>query len=222
MKFISSLVVLGLAASSQAAPRRATQNSGSVNLGNCQSVDAQLDVGVGKDPANANELRAVVSGRGPFRNQGSALNFGIVANFICDRINDSCNLNAAQKTAVVGPCRTAQGALQALGQINGKRGDANALRQAGQAVDAFNKAIGATTDFTNSIAAAANNNGGNNNNNNNGGNNNAGNNNNNNGGNNNNNNQGGAAGLGNCNAADAQLDVGVGKDPANANELRAV
>lgn len=61
-------------------------------------------------------------------NHGSALNIGVIADFICDRLNDSCKASAA----VVSTCRNAS---TAASQLQGQA-----------AADAFNAALGVSTN----------------------------------------------------------------------------
>ncbi|KAJ3097287.1 hypothetical protein HDU97_004972 [Phlyctochytrium planicorne] len=216
MKFIA-VVFAALVASAAALP----QNGG--GLGKCSADAAKLVVGLGVDSEGerAQEVRAVPGGfkKDPiFGNQGSALAFGIVANFICDRLGDQCKAGAG----VVSSCRAAQKKLVAEGAKGGKNLNAGQVAKLQAQAAEFNRAIGIGGG-----AAPANNNVQNNNKGNNNNNNNKGNNNQNKGNNNNQNkgNQGGAkGGLGSCSAAAAKLVVGKGVDPEGerAQEVRAV
>ncbi|KAJ1545847.1 hypothetical protein HK096_005897 [Nowakowskiella sp. JEL0078] len=104
-----------------AAAASAAETSAAVtasSLGSCSASAAQLVVKLGADPARPTEVRFIPGGfqKDPiFGGQGSALNGGIVANFICDRLNDQCKAPASTVTA----CRAAQLI------VNGNKGGSN-------------------------------------------------------------------------------------------------
>ncbi|KAJ1553867.1 hypothetical protein HK096_006056 [Nowakowskiella sp. JEL0078] len=88
------------------------------SLGSCSASAAQLVAKLGADPDKANEVRFIPGGfkTDPiFGGQSSALNGGIIANFICDRLADQCKAPASTVTA----CR----ATQLI--VNGNKGGSN-------------------------------------------------------------------------------------------------
>ncbi|KAJ3118543.1 hypothetical protein HK098_005911 [Nowakowskiella sp. JEL0407] len=125
------------------------------NLGSCSAGAAQLKVALGADSSDAQRAKEVRFVPGGFKvdpifgGQGSALNGGIVANFICDRLASDCKASAA----TVAACRAAQV------NVNGKKGgaglSADQQKALGQVADTFNKAIGITTNFANSFGGTA-------------------------------------------------------------------
>ncbi|KAI8814275.1 hypothetical protein BJ742DRAFT_330248 [Cladochytrium replicatum] len=121
-------------------------NNNGAKIGTCNRADAILNVGVGADPNNKNELRAVVTGKAPFTGQQSALNTAIVGNFICDRLNDQCKAGKA----AVDKCKGALGALPRGGAKN--TFNKNNIGTFGAAIDKFNNdVIGFKTDFANQL-----------------------------------------------------------------------
>ncbi|KAJ3104627.1 hypothetical protein HDU97_009018 [Phlyctochytrium planicorne] len=139
MKFIAVILATVLAASSSVS---ALPQNGS-GLGSCSADAAKLVVGLGVDGEGerAQEVRAVPGGFKKdkvFGGQGSALAFGIVANFICDRLASDCKADGG----VVSSCRAAQQKLVSSGAKGGKNLNAGQLAAAKAAADEFNKAIG--------------------------------------------------------------------------------
>ncbi|KAJ3210760.1 hypothetical protein HDU67_005038 [Dinochytrium kinnereticum] len=130
------------------------QNNNGSPTGSCQAADAQITVAKGADPTGnrINEVRAITTGRDRFGGQSSALNTGIVANFICDRLASDCG--ASQD--IVSRCRAAQANLRGLPN-NPQASDFAAL---GRAADAFNAVLGLRTTFEQSLVAESGLNGG--------------------------------------------------------------
>jgi hypothetical protein len=94
-----------------------------LNFGSPQCSDPAIAFGVGFD--GRKEASFEPDDKATF-NHGSALNIGIVTQFICDRLNDQCKAGASTVSA----CRAAQA------QVNGRKDAA--------AADAFNQALGVT------------------------------------------------------------------------------
>ncbi|KAJ3096988.1 hypothetical protein HDU97_005349 [Phlyctochytrium planicorne] len=141
MKFIA-VILATLFASASALPQAGSK------LGSCSADNAKLVIGLGVDSEGerAQEVRAVPGGfkkDAVFGGQSSALAFGIVANFICDRLATECKAPAD----VVSSCRTAQKKLVADGARGGKNLSDTQLATARAAVDTFNSAIGIGTDL---------------------------------------------------------------------------
>ena len=146
------------AASASTAPAAAasgnsTASTGAVDLGSC--TDPAIAFGVGFDGRKEASFQPddtttfthgsalSTSSRFPLlpsahTDNPSPLDPGIIAQFICDRLNDQCKASAS----TVATCRTAQTA------INGKNGDP-------AAADDFNKALGVTATKLGVDSAAA-------------------------------------------------------------------
>ncbi|KAJ3088390.1 hypothetical protein HK102_008850 [Quaeritorhiza haematococci] len=142
-----------------AQPKGSGGNSGAppagANLGACNANAAQLKVGLGVDPdgERAQEIRFVPGGfrQDPiFGRQSSALNPAIVANFICDRLNDEC-----QAKNLVAGCRAAQQAVAGAGLKGGKGKSAAEAAALGKLADDFNRAIGINTNFQSQLGGGA-------------------------------------------------------------------
>ncbi|KAJ3126618.1 hypothetical protein HK098_007373, partial [Nowakowskiella sp. JEL0407] len=112
------------------------------DLGSCSADAAKLVVKLGADSSDAQRAKEVRFIPGGFKvdpifgGQGSALNGGIVANFICDRLASDCKASAA----TVASCRAAQV------KVNGQKGGANLSADQVAALEKvaadFNAAIG--------------------------------------------------------------------------------
>ncbi|KAJ1568831.1 hypothetical protein HK096_005155 [Nowakowskiella sp. JEL0078] len=130
----------------QATATAAAAGSGAASsLGTCSAAAAQLVVKLGADPEGerAQEVRFITGGFKVdpiFGGQGSALNGGIVANFICDRLGDQCKAPASTVTA----CRAAQKKVE--GNKGGKNLSAAQLLNLEKIADDFNAAIGIKTN----------------------------------------------------------------------------
>ncbi|KAF9030997.1 hypothetical protein BDZ89DRAFT_1037735 [Hymenopellis radicata] len=100
------------------------------DFGSCSTP--QIEFGVGFDNRKETSFEPVDKGTTePSFNHGSAQAIGIIAQFICDTLTNSCGANAAAKAT----CATAQAAVTGA-----------AAKTGGQA-DLFNAAFGITTDF---------------------------------------------------------------------------
>jgi hypothetical protein len=148
------------------AGNNANANAGNKLLGTCNAKEASLviDVGADKGGDRLQETRAVTGGAflnqgNLFKGQGSALNFAIVANFICDRLGDQCGGGANARDQCKGQIQPILGGLR-----GGRNQSPEDVNKAKEAAKKFNDFIGAESLVAGGGAAAAT--GGNNNNNN--------------------------------------------------------
>ncbi|KAK0480026.1 hypothetical protein IW261DRAFT_106754 [Armillaria novae-zelandiae] len=126
-------VTVSVGTSTAATAATATSTSGAAigNFGSC-SVP-QIEFGVGFDNRKETSFEPVDK---TSYNHGSAQAIGIIAQFICDTLVNSCGADATAKAT----CATAETAVN------------NAPAKTGGQADAFNAVFGITTDFD-SIAA---------------------------------------------------------------------
>ncbi|EED15659.1 conserved hypothetical protein [Talaromyces stipitatus ATCC 10500] len=108
------------AATNNNASTSTTPSTSSLDLGSCKNASPFIKFGAGFDGRKENSFEP--ADKATF-NHGSALNIGVVANFICDRLNDPCK--ASQTTL-----DTCKSAASAASKLSGQA-----------AADAFNKAL---------------------------------------------------------------------------------
>jgi len=128
----TSIIISALIASSslvKAAPIR-IQRRQALDFGSCSNP--AIEFAAGLDGRNEDSFEAV--NQADF-NHGSALNIGVIANFICGQLQSSCKASAATVSA----CDSATTAAEALtGQA---------------AADAFNSALGVSSGSAAAVAA---------------------------------------------------------------------
>ncbi|KAK0223337.1 hypothetical protein IW262DRAFT_1269388 [Armillaria fumosa] len=111
----------------QSTSTSSTSTSSSIgNFGSCSTP--QIEFGVGFDGRKETSFEPVDK---QSYNHGSAQAIGIIAQFICDQLVNSCGADATAKAT----CATAENAVN------------NAAAKTGGQADAFNAVFGITTDF---------------------------------------------------------------------------
>lgn len=111
----------------QSTSTTSTSTSSSIgNFGSCSTP--QIEFGVGFDGRKETSFEPVDK---QSYNHGSAQAIGIIAQFICDQLVNSCGADATAKAT----CATAENAVN------------NAAAKTGGQADAFNTVFGITTDF---------------------------------------------------------------------------
>ncbi|KZW00418.1 hypothetical protein EXIGLDRAFT_721938 [Exidia glandulosa HHB12029] len=107
----------------------AAPSTGALDFGSCSNPSIQF--GAGLDGRGANEFSFQAVNLQDF-NHGSALNSGVITDFICLQFINKCGLKDG--APAITACRAGKAAADALGKV-------------GAAADAFNKAMGFSTNF---------------------------------------------------------------------------
>jgi hypothetical protein len=139
LKYISVVSVVALPSIFAAA----IPNTESVQLGECKGQDQlpTMNFGTGfTGSANGQEFRFKPMNEAKFPGQSTALNPAIIANFLCDKVQDTCKVD---KAVVADQCRGKATAMMLAKFSPDKKGTAaNA-----EAADAWNAFWGLKTNF---------------------------------------------------------------------------